>query len=156
MKIFWERLCLWQEQGRGAGAARGCVSSCRTLAAGCARCARLLLSVDFSLPSAQCCSKGVRTRSELCVLPRPPWCSLGDVVVTAQPRLSPPVSPRRGEELCGTRGDRNALLWRHGASEDCLKAPPWPGGLFISPQQFARKLLQTAAGSHPFFLLTTE
>lgn len=125
--------------------------------------ARLLLPMGFSLPSAQCCSQGVRTGSEPsepCVLPGPPA-----VLLLRGPLLSPPgcgwarpVSPR-GEELRGTRGHKRAapggserrLAWL----EETPAGTSWPGALSISPQQSSRKLLQTAAGSHPFYILTT-
>lgn len=99
--LLWGCLGWQQEQARGAGDARGSVPSCRAFAAGCARCARLLLSMDFSLPSAQCCSKGVRTRSEPCVLP---WCPSGDVVVTAEGWRAP--RDRRGRERAAREAQR--------------------------------------------------
>lgn len=89
--LGWE-----QQQGRALGML---VALSAPVAAG-AGCARLLLSLDFSLPSAQCCSKGVRTRSEPSVLSRPPGAPWG-------PRCRRPALLSRARDAEGPRALRD-------------------------------------------------
>lgn len=148
--LLRECLGLEQEQGRGAGGARGSVSSC-CRGGMCQASAFSGFLSPFSSVLLQGRQDSLRA---VCAVPAA-WCSLGDLVVTARLRLSPPRCPLsqgcRGAESSAGRGDTNGAA----RLRETLAGTSMAWGLFTSPLQSSRKSLQTAAGSHPFDILTT-
>lgn len=85
--LLWECLCLWQQQGRGAGAAHGCQLLSRICSGMCQMCQASAFCGFLSPFSSVLLQRRQDSLRAVCAAPAA-WCSLGDVVVTAQPRLS--------------------------------------------------------------------